>query len=82
MESLSGLLGALAWLGSVLVLFRLFQRKGLFHGFLGLIFPIYPFFWGIKHWGNPEYKVKNGMILWLIIGAVAAILNFILNSAA
>jgi hypothetical protein len=82
METLSAFLGALAWLGSALVLFRLFQKKGILHGLLGLIFPVYPFFWGIKHWGDPEYKVKNGMILWLIIGAAAAIINVIITSAA
>jgi hypothetical protein len=82
LESLSTLFAILAWLGSVLVLFRLFQKKGFFHGLLGLIFPIYPFLWGIKHWNHPEYKVKNGMILWLIIGAAAGLLNFLISSGA
>jgi hypothetical protein len=81
MESLSVILGVLAWFGSVLVIIRLFQKKGILHGLLGLIIPIYPFFWGIKHWGDPEYKVKTGMILWLIIGAAAAIINIIVTSA-
>jgi hypothetical protein len=82
MESLSLIFGLLAWFGSVLVIVRLFQKKGFLHGLLGIIFPIYPFFWGIKHWRDPEYKVKNGMILWFIVGAAATITNMIISSAA
>lgn len=78
METVSWLFGVIAWLGCVIVLFRLFKMKGFLHGLLGLVFPIYPFFWGIKHWNDPEYGVKKGMIMWLIVGALAGIINFIL----
>jgi hypothetical protein len=40
--------------------FPILSEKGIFHGLLGIIFPIYPFFWGIKHLGNSEYKVITG----------------------
>jgi hypothetical protein len=82
MEGLSTILGALTWLGSIMVLFRLFKMKGFLHGLLGLIIPLYPLIWGIKHWGDPEYNVKTGMILWLIIGGVATIINIIIATSA
>ena len=49
----------------LVVLIRLFQRKGILHGILGLICMIYTFIWG---WMNAKKENLNTiMIVWTVI---------------
>jgi peptidoglycan biosynthesis protein MviN/MurJ (putative lipid II flippase) len=54
---------------------KLFQKKGVLHGILGLIFIIYPFIWGLIHF--KEEDIKKPMTVWLIAIGVGIVLSII-----
>jgi len=60
MQAIAGLL---VWVAGLWMIIKMFQKKGVLHGILGLIFPIYPFIWGIIHIKEEEFK--KPMYLWL-----------------
>lgn len=78
MQQIAGLLSTI---GSIWVLIKLFQKKGVLHGILGIIsFGIYPFIWGLIHF--KEEDIKKPMIIWLIAIAISFILFFVGNGSA
>jgi hypothetical protein len=61
---------------------RLFQKKGVLHGILGILFIIYPFIWGLIHF--KEEDIKKPMTLWLAaigVGILLAILNMVFTGS-
>jgi hypothetical protein len=65
---------------AIIVLVRLFQRKGVLHGVLGLIsLGIYPFIWGwVK---NKAEKLTVVMGLWTLTLAVEIVLSVMLTAS-
>lgn len=61
---------------AILVLIKLFQRKGILHGILGIICGIYTFIWG---WINADREgIKNVMLAWtalIILGIILGWMN-------
>lgn len=77
MNSLAGLV---AWIAGLWMIVKLFQKKGFFHGLLGLIFIIYPFIWGLIHF--KEEDIKKPMTLWLVaigVSILLAIFNMVFS---
>ncbi|NLF50771.1 MAG: hypothetical protein GX577_06505 [Leptolinea sp.] len=72
MEQLAGFV---SWFAGLWMLIKLFQKKGILHGILGLFsFNLYPFIWGLIHF--KEADIKKPMTIWLIAIAVGLILGF------
>jgi peptidoglycan biosynthesis protein MviN/MurJ (putative lipid II flippase) len=72
MSNLAGLVG---WVAGLWMVVKLFQKKGVLHGILGLIFIIYPFIWGLIHF--KEEDIKKPMTVWLIAIGVGIVLSII-----
>lgn len=72
MGTIFGLLGTLAGIASfvcfIMVLIKLFQRKGVLHGILGLICSIYTFIWG---WMSVDENA-NRQVMQAWTGAILA----------
>ena len=63
----------------ILVLIRLFKKKGTLHGILGIIFSIYPFVWGwIKH---RELKLTKIMLGWTLTSIIVPVLAIVMAIA-
>jgi len=71
---------ALIVVADLWIVVKLFQKKGVLHGILGLIFPIYPFIWGIIHFKDAAYGVKTPMWIWFA-GIVLTIIANALGGA-
>jgi len=66
----------ISFIALIIVLVRLFQRKGVLHGILGIItLGIYPFIWG---W----VKVKVEKLTWVMIAWTLAMLVYFYMVAA
>ena len=61
-----------AWVAGLWMVYKLYQRKGLLHGILGLICSLYPFIWGLMNFKDPE--IKQPMTVWLIAIGVSIVL--------
>lgn len=72
LQSLAGIISFVAGLWMVVILF---QKKGILHGILGLICELYPFIWGLIHFGDPE--IKTPMTIWLIAIGFSIVLSII-----
>jgi hypothetical protein len=72
LQSLAGILSFVAGLWMVVILF---QKKGVLHGILGLICELYPFIWGLIHFGDPE--IKTPMTIWLVAIGISIVLTVI-----
>jgi hypothetical protein len=73
MQAIAGLL---VWIAGLWMIIKMFQKKGVLHGILGLLFPIYPFIWGIIHIKEEEFK--KPMYLWLggfVLSIIVAIVG-------
>lgn len=58
----------------ILVLVKLFQRKGPLHGILGLICSLYTFIWG---WMNADTEgIKNIMLAWTALIILTIIIGW------
>jgi hypothetical protein len=53
----------------------LFQKKGILHAIMGFICMLYPFIWGLMHFGDPE--IKKPMTIWLVVIGVSIVLSII-----
>jgi hypothetical protein len=72
---MSTIASLVAWVAGLWMVVILFQKKGILHGILGLIFIIYPFIWGLLHF--QEADIKKPMTIWLIAIAVSILLTII-----
>jgi hypothetical protein len=69
------LLAAVSFVFTILVVVKLFQRKGILHGILGIICGIYTFIWG---WMNADREgIKPIMIAWTAVIILAFVLGFL-----
>lgn len=59
----------------IIVLIKLFQQKGVLHGFLGIICFLYTFIWGWMEATRLNLKVV--MLIWTALGLTGSILNFL-----
>ena len=75
MGILQSLASAVTWIAGLWMVFKLFQKKGVLHGILGLICELYPFIWGLMHFSDPE--IKTPMTVWLIAIGVSIVLTII-----
>jgi hypothetical protein len=75
MGFLQSIAGVVAWVAGLWMVFKLFQKKGVLHGILGLVCELYPFIWGLMNFQNPE--IKKPMTIWLIAIAVSILLSII-----
>ena len=72
MDMLRSLASGVAWVAGLWMVYKLFRRKGILHGILGLICDLYPFIWGLIHF--KESDIKTPMTLWLVALLVSVIL--------
>jgi hypothetical protein len=72
---LGGLTGIVSLVCFVMVLIKLFQRKGVLHGILGLICSIYTFIWGWMH--VDENENRNVMLAWTGSFVLGIVFNII-----
>ena len=82
MSGLSSIAGIVSWVAGLWMVLRLFQKKGILHGILGLLFIIYPFIWGLIHF--KEADIKQPMTIWLVaigVSILLAILNMIFTGS-
>jgi hypothetical protein len=73
---MSAIAGILTFVAGLWMIIKMFQKKGVLHGILGLIFPIYPFIWGLIHFKEEEFK--KPMFLWLggiVLSVIVAIVG-------
>ncbi|HYP26315.1 MAG TPA: hypothetical protein VE262_06325 [Blastocatellia bacterium] len=69
------LLAAVSFVFTILVVVKLFQRKGVLHGILGIICGIYTFIWG---WMNADREgIRPIMMAWTAVIILAFILGFL-----
>jgi len=72
-----GVLSGIIWLGGficlILVVIKMYQRKGLLHAILGFICSLYAFIWG---WINAD---REGIKLIMLVWTPLFILGFILG---
>ena len=61
----------------IMVLIKLFQKKGVGHGILGIICALYTFIWGWM--SHKDQKITNIMMIWTALIIVGLILNFVLG---
>jgi hypothetical protein len=72
---MSTIASLVAWVAGLWMVVILFQKKGVLHGILGLLFIIYPFIWGLIHF--KEADIKKPMTVWLIAIAVSIVLAIV-----
>jgi hypothetical protein len=75
MGILQSLASAIAWIAGLWMVYKLYQKKGLLHGILGLICELYPFIWGLMNFKDPE--IKKPMTIWLAAIGVSIVLSII-----
>jgi hypothetical protein len=74
------LVGLVNFVLAIIVLIRLFRRKGILHGILGLICMLYTFIWG---WMKAkEENLTTIMIAWTACILINVALSFFLNSGS
>jgi hypothetical protein len=72
---LQSLASLVAWVAGLWMVFKLFQKKGVLHGILGLVCELYPFIWGLMNFSDPE--IKKPMTIWLVAIGVSIVLGII-----
>jgi hypothetical protein len=78
LDTMDTVISIIFWVMAIIVLIRLFQRKGLQHVVLGVVsLGIYPFIWGwVK---NKEEDLRLVMIIWslTILGIIVMLSVYI-----
>lgn len=80
MEIVTTILSVVILLMDIIVLLRVFKKGGLMKGILGLIIPIYTYYWGWK-----ESKAENLsaiMIVWTLAIVLRIVVIFLASPAA
>ena len=77
MELVMSLLGMLISIGAsicfIMVIIKLFQEKGVFHGILGVVCGLYPFIWG---WLNADrLGITTIMLEWTALILLAMVMR-------
>lgn len=76
--------GIIAWLAGLVVLFKLFQTKGILHGLMGLVCMLYTFIWGWMNISKEELKLKTWMYAWtgaIVLGIVLGIIGAVTSGS-
>ena len=72
--NISSILGAIYFVCGIVVLIKLFQKQGVWHGLLGIITcQIYTFIWGWMHVKDESLKLKTWMWVWTGVAVLLVI---------